>query len=345
MNKIFRFIKKYFRKDNLAFALGVLFSFMSALSSYLGIISLSLSQGISIPFLCLISSLGTIGIIIFTALVYHKFEYYRAITKYLEKSNDPLYRICSYLAKKKTREIEKRCNHFKINDMKIIYDIDEIRNPFIVSENCNESMVNFTVTYDINANSQSNKVSRIYHTTLSADKDTIEAKYYFSKEGYNYQNMNIESSFINNKNITLWYADKAGHPIEPNTTFEYKIQIKYLMGFHLLEKQHFIIDPMNYANQVDKFRVIIRCKSKELQNVIEPPELSSFYNGLHTDEKHATNKFEIKKSHTEYKTYYYIDRNNVNDYHYVIGIYPKNTLQIVQHDVLLNNSETNENEH
>ena len=78
MNNIFRFIKKYFRKDNLAFALSTLLSFMATISSYLGIVSFSLSQGINIPFLYLVSLLGTIGIIIFTALVYHKFEYYRA---------------------------------------------------------------------------------------------------------------------------------------------------------------------------------------------------------------------------------------------------------------------------
>ena len=119
MSKTFRFIKKYFRKDNLVFALSIFISFITTISSYLGIITFSLSQGINIPVLCLISLLGAFGIIIFTALVYHKFEYYRAITKYLEKSNDPLYRICSYLAKKKTRENEKRCNNIKINDLKI----------------------------------------------------------------------------------------------------------------------------------------------------------------------------------------------------------------------------------
>ena len=116
MNNIFRFIKKYFRKDNLAFALSTLLSFMATISSYLGIVSFSLSQGINIPFLYLVSLLGTIGIIIFTALVYHKFEYYRAVNKYLEESDDPLYRICSYLAKKKTRETERRCNDIRITD-------------------------------------------------------------------------------------------------------------------------------------------------------------------------------------------------------------------------------------
>lgn len=344
MNKILKFIKKYFRKDNLAFALKVLLSFVSTISSYLGIITFSLSKGINILFLCLVSLLGTIGIITFTALVYHKFEYYRALTKYLEESDEPLYRICSYLAKKKTRETENRCNDIRITELIITYDIDDIKNPFIVNNACNESIVDFTVTYDVKATNQLNQTSRIYHNTLSTNKNNIEAKYRFSDEDCNYQNMNIESSFINNKNIALWYADKAGHPIEPNQSFEYKIQIKYTRGFHLLERQHFIIDPMNYANQVDKFEVIIRCKSNKLKNIIETPELSQFYNGLHTDEKYATNKFEIKDK-IDYETYYSIDRDNVNDYHYVIGVYPKNTLLIGQQNMLLQNSETDENEH
>lgn len=326
MSKIFRFIKKYFRKDNLAFALSILISFMTTISSYLGIITFSLFQGINIPVLCLISLLGAFSIIIFTALVYHKFEYYRTTTKYLEKSNDPLYRICSYLAKKKARENEKKCNNIIINKLTITYDIGEIKNPLVVNNNCNESIIDFTVTYDIEATNNLNQLSRIYHSTLSSDRKTIEAKYCFDDEDYGYQNMNIDTSFINSKNITLWYADKAGQPINPNAPFKYKIQIKYAMGFHLLERQHFIIDPMNYAKQVDSFEVIIRCKSKELQKVIEPPELSCFYNGLHTDEKNSTNKFIIENNKMEYRTYYHIDRDNVNDYLYVIGIYPKNAL-------------------
>ena len=89
-----------------------------------------------------------------------------------------------------------------------------------------------------------------------------------------------------------------------------------------MKDNYFLIDPQNYGRTVKKINVIIRSQGEELRKYIQSPSLTTYYNGLNTNDKDGQILFE-SINHDKYKSYFsHTIKPNTDDIVYVLEILP-----------------------
>lgn len=309
MNKL----KKYFRRDNLEFVLKISGSFLGFLITNFSLIQLNkllhVRYIVALIF-CVFCAF------VFLQQIYYKYEYYHGLATQLQRSDKPLFLICSYISKSKVRKNDKKSNDFTVEKVEIIYDIDV---PAVFT--LQESHVNISITYIVLAKNGINECSKVYHTVLSMSSDnTIEAHYKFDED--NWMRMKKDSYYENDRNLTLWYGTKPGEKIQPFITFEYSLRFIFENGFALLKPNRFLIDPTNYGKNISKIKVVVRSKGEELKKIIDVPQITTCFNGINQYDRSAQSGLKEIINHPEYKTYFTYDDEPDNDSLYVLEISP-----------------------
>lgn len=309
MNKL----KKFFRRDNLQFILKTSGSFLGFLITNFSLIQLDKLlhiRYIIVLIFCVFCAF------IFLQQIYYKYEYYHGLATQLQRSNRPLFLICSYISKSKARKNDKKNNDFTVEKVEIIYDIDA---PAVFTHQ--ESHVNISITYIISAKNNIHECSKVYHTVLSMSSDNIlEAHFKFGED--NWGKMKTDLYYENDRNLTLWYGIKSGEKIQPFSPFEYSLRFIFENGFALLKPNRFLIDPTNYGKNISKINVIVRSKREELKKIIDVPQITSYFNGINQYDRSAQSGLIENMNHPEYKTYFTYDIEPDNDSLYVLEISP-----------------------
>lgn len=309
MNKI----KKYFRRDNLNFVIKISGSILGFLITNFSLIQfnklLHIEYIIALIF-CVFFAF------VFLQQIYYKYEYYHGLATQLQRSDKPLFLICSYISKSRARKNDKKSNDFTVEKVEIIYDIDV---PAVFTPQ--ESHVNISITYIISAKNNIHECSKVYHTVLSMSSDSIiEAYYKFDEDDW--VRMKKDLYYENERNLTLWYGTKAGEKIQPFNPFEYSLRFNYKNGFALLKPNRFLIDPTNYGKKVNKINVVVRSKGEELKKIIDVPQITSYFNGINQYDRSAQSGLIEKNNQPEYKTYFAYDVEPDNDSLYILEISP-----------------------
>lgn len=309
MNKL----KKYFRRDNLKFVLKISGSFLGFLISNFSLIQFNKLLHIRYMIALIFCAFCAF---VFLQQIYYKYEYYHGLATQLQRSDKPLFLICSYISKSKVRKKDKKSNDFTVERVEIIYDID-VPGVFKFSE----SHVNISITYIISAKNNIHECSKVYHTVLSMSSDnTIEAYYKFGKD--NWERMIKDLYYENDRNLTLWYGIKPGEKIQPSSPFEYSLRFIFKNGFALLKPNRFLIDPTNYGKNISEISVVVRSKGEELKKIIDAPQITSYFNGINLYDRSAQSRLIENTNHPEYKTYFTYDVKPDNDSLYVLEISP-----------------------
>lgn len=309
------FFRKYFRKDNQKFIIELFTTLCGFVVTNFSLIKIN--NGLNV----LNVGLGFVSLVCFVCmllLILHKYQYYRGLVEHLRQKNKQLFLICSYISKVRKYRNREKTNNFIINNMNVIYDVNA---PPVFTHS--EGDVDFSVTYEINAINNGGKCSKIHHFSLSKGNNSgVSAEYRI--ENGNTENMKIDSSFLLDNNLQLWYAIKTGNPFEHLETFNYSIKVNYKNGFRLLKDNYFLIDPQNYGVKVDKINIIVRSNKEELKKLIGVPVLTTYYNGLNTNDKDGQIAFEEKSNDVIYKTYFHHTvKPSTDDVIYVLEMAPK----------------------
>lgn len=309
------FFKKHIRRDNWKFVLRLLASLLGFIITNFALISFNnFANPVSI--VCLIICIGCF--VVMMLLIYYKYQYYNGLAKHLQKNNNQLFSICSYISKSKLINRADKKNNFKIVNMSVIYDINV---PAIFTGD--ETHMDFTVTYKITATNNGRTCSKIYYTSLShvnTHKSIPQIKF----DGEDWKNMRSDMDFKLDNNLDLWYGVKSGNPIaHGETQVKYSIKSTYAKGYNILKSNCFLVYPSNYGTHVRKISIIIRAKGEELSKLIEIPTYTIYFNGLNYDERNGILSFE-KEDNDNYKTYYTAEIvPRTDDSAYVLELSPK----------------------
>ena len=305
----------YFRKDNFKFILKFITSLAGFIITNFSLIRINDFMN---PFSIVVLLICIASFTWMMLLIFYKYEYYHGLATHLQRKNKHLFLICSYISKSRRRRNDNKVNNFTISEMDVIYDI-EVPSTFYADK---EAYIDFTVTYRINAVNNGGTCSRIYHSSLSKDNgENIVAKYKFEKEDW--LDMKIDSYFKSDNNLQLWYGLKSGRPLDHRESFHYTIRFNYEKGYNILADNCFLIDPQNYGRTVRKINIIVRSKQVELGKLIQTPVLTTYYNGLNTNDRDGQTLFETGNDDA-YKTYFcHTVEQRTNDFLYVFELSPK----------------------
>lgn len=309
-----RFFRKYFRKDNLRFVIKLISPMIGYLISNISLVIICVQSNmilaIGLSILCAICAITVLGV------VFSKYQYYRGLATHLQRKNHQLFITCSYISKTNQYRRNRQFNNFTIDKMNIIYDVGA-HGVFRAPE---EEDIDFDVTYEINnAINNGGDCAKIYHFSLARNNDSnIEAKYRIGKN--NLTNMQTDIALLNDKNIRLWYGITESSPIRHGEDFNYSIMLSYKKSFHLLGDNCFLIDPQNYGRNIREINIIIRSKGEELAKLIQKPLITTYYNGMNTNELDGQVCFKIEHN-DEYKSYYtHTVHPNTDDLTYIVEI-------------------------
>lgn len=305
-----------FRKDNICSVIRLILSFFAFVVS-----NLSLLSGLhwqSIWFW--VASIVCVGSLFLLMLqIFQKYERYRSFAHHLQRTDMELFFIMSYLSMNTPRVTNK----FRISNIRIIYDIPSIDPVFSVNATTNDAVKDFVVTYEVPiAINSSRRLSTLYHKTLTSKRDHtgITAKYKFDDER-EWLTLSHNSQYSSTRHLDTWSATKTGGYIQPNRTFGYKLRFSFEKGFSLLDKQCFMIDPSNYATNVDEIEVIFRSQTSTLKDIIRIPTITKYTNGMNCDDTSASLCFE-DASTDEFKTCYALKFSPESNARYIMSIFP-----------------------
>lgn len=316
MNKLRKNLRKYFRRDNLKFVLKISGYLLGFLISNLSLIQFNKLLHIKYIIALLFCAFFAFA---FLQQIYYKYEYYHGLATQLQRSDKPLFLICSYISKSKVRKNDKKSNDFTVETVEIIYDIDV---PAVFTSQ--ESHVNISITYNISAKNNAHELSKIYHTVLSMNSDNIIGAHYKfgGDDSEEWARMSRDLYYENDRNLTLWYGTKPGEKIQPLSSFRYSLEFSFKNGFALLKPNRFLIDPTNYGKNISRINVVVRSKGEELKRIIDVPQITSYFNGINQYDRSAQSGLSENTSQSQFQTYFTYSVEPDNDSLYVLEISP-----------------------
>ena len=301
-------MKGIIRKDNVVFVLKVFGSFLGFIITNFSLIQIS---QFATWYRVLIAAISLLCLGIFLYMIYGKYAYYRSFSSQLRKTNSPLYLICTYLAKTKTRNNDKKNNNFNIDDMEILYNIEE-------DVTDDKAWFRLSVTYDfLRVQNGMQKCSKIYWTSLSSENSMI-VKYSINNENFSIMRKN---SYYDDMHCQLWEGTKTGQPFGINENFSYSIKVIYNNIDKQIHGHRFLIDPSNYGNSVRKINIKISSSTLNVHEIFKAPESVCYYNGLNTSDVRNTSRFHQKSMGAS--NYFELSIVPAKDEIYVVELFPK----------------------